>query len=91
MSETITHSGEVTRLMAESIAKKIGEKPEDVIWFFELRSLIEASRSGRLDKAEIIRKPAGIDLPLHRLLTAGKKNLEKYRRIEEELRKAGLV
>jgi|GEM_PF-6795756 len=91
MSETLTSSGEVTRLMAKSIARKIGEKPEDIIWFFELKSIIEASRSGKLDKAEILRKPVGIDQPLNKLLNAGRKNLEKYKRIEEKLRKAGLV
>jgi len=76
MSETITHPGEVTRLMAESIAKKIGEKPEDVLWFFELKSLIEASRSGKLDKVEISRKPSGINKPLSQLLKAGRKSFE---------------
>lgn len=92
MSETVTTSSEVTKLMAESIAKKIGEKPEDVLWFFELKSLIEASRSGKLDKlASKSDKSVGIDQPLEKLLDAGKKNFRKYKRIEEKLRKAGLV
>lgn len=81
----------VNKLMAKSIAKKIGEKPEDVMWFFELKLLIQASRKGKLDNLAKKRKPIGINKTSTQLLKEAKEDIKKYKRIEKKLKEAGLV
>ena len=51
MSEVVDLKASANKLMAESIARKIKEKPEDIVWFFAVKSAMEAPlEKGKFDR-----------------------------------------
>ncbi|ALM76459.1 hypothetical protein [Thermococcus barophilus] len=89
MSEVLDLKTSANKLMAESIAKKIKEKPEDVIWFFEIKSAMESLEKGKFAKF----KDTGVEIPesVSKLLSEARKAYKKFKRIERKLKEAGLV
>ncbi|CAD5244860.1 hypothetical protein [Thermococcus camini] len=82
------------------IAKKIHEKPEDVVWFFEMRQLMdeverlaETTTDEELEEweRELEAEQSGIDRPLEELLEMGRRSFKKFKRIEVKLRELGVV
>ncbi|NJE10535.1 hypothetical protein [Thermococcus sp. MAR1] len=82
------------------LAKKIHEKPEDVVWFFEMRQLIdeverlaETATDEELKEweRELEAEQSGIDRPIEELLEMGRRSFKKFKRIEVKLRELGVV
>ncbi|WP_148882756.1 hypothetical protein [Thermococcus aciditolerans] len=82
------------------LARKIHEKPEDIVWFFEMRQrmreverLAETITDEELEKweRELEAEQGGIDLPLETLLEMGRRSFRKFKRIEAKLKELGVV
>jgi len=80
--------------IVDSIAKAIKEKPEDVIWFFQVREVMASmDKPMSDDKAwEVIMKDnKSVKLSATELIEVARVELKKFRRIERKLRKLGVI
>ncbi len=82
------------------LARKIHEKPEDIVWFFEMKRLMkEVERLAttvtdeELEKweRELEEEHVGIDYNLEELMKIGERSFKKFKRIEVKLRELGVV
>lgn len=85
------------------LAKKIGEKPEDLVWFFEMKRRMREveEKANRISDKELeewekaIEKELASSKPVRRslggLMQLGNMSLRKFRRIEAKLKKLGVI
>ena len=80
--------------IVDGIAKAIKEKPEDVIWFFQVREVMASmDKPMSDDKAwEVIMKDnKSVKLSTTELIEVARVELKKFRRIEWKLKKLGVI
>ena len=80
--------------IVDGIAKAIKEKPEDVIWFFQVREVMASmDKPMSDDKAwEVIMKDnKSVKLSTTELIEVARVELKKFRRIERKLKKLGVI
>jgi hypothetical protein len=82
------------------LARKIHERPEDIVWFFEMKRLMreverlaETITDEELEKweEELEREQVEIDYTLEELMEIGKRSFKKFKRIEAKLEELGVV
>ncbi len=80
--------------IVDGIAKAIKEKPEDVIWFFQVREVMASmDKPMSDDKAwEVIMEDnKSVKLSTTELIEVARVELKKFRRIERKLKKLGVI
>ncbi|GAB6102420.1 hypothetical protein JCM16138_16430 [Thermococcus atlanticus] len=78
----------------DGLAKATKEKPEDIIWFFQVRELMsEMDKPMSDDKAWkiILTDKKTTNLSTTELLELARKEIKKFRRIERKLKKLGVI
>lgn len=80
---------EVAVDLIRRIAKKIHEKPEDVAWFLEVKSIMDKLGTGEFSKSA---KPEPLETSksVQAIMSEVKKSYKKFKRIEAKMKKAGL-
>jgi len=82
------------------LARKIHERPEDIVWFFEMKRLMreverlaETITDEELEKweKELEQEQVEIDYTLEELMEIGKRSFKKFKRIEAKLEELGVV
>ncbi|NJE26653.1 hypothetical protein E3E22_08490 [Thermococcus sp. MV5] len=80
--------------IVDGLAKAIKEKPEDIIWFFQVKDLMsEIDKPMSDEKAwEIIMKDKkSVKMSTTELLEVARKEVKKFKRIEAKLKKLGVI
>ncbi|NJE06980.1 hypothetical protein E3E31_00210 [Thermococcus sp. M39] len=80
--------------IVDGLAKAIKEKPEDVIWFFQVRELMNEMDKPMSDERAwkiIIKDKKSAKISTEELLETARRELRKFRRIEAKLKKLGVV
>ncbi len=81
---------EVAADLIRRIARKIHEKPEDVAWFLEVKSIMGKLGTGEFSenaKPEPLKTSKSVQI----IMSEVKKSYTKFKRIEAKMKKAGLV
>lgn len=85
------------------LAKKIHEKPEDIVWFFEMQQRMREieEKAKRISDEELERwekeiereleKSEPVQQSLETLMKIGERSFRKFKRIEVKLRELGVV
>ena len=79
--------------IVDGIAKAINEKPEDVIWFFQVREVMASMDKPMSDDKAwdvIINDNRPVKLSTTELMEVARVELKKFRRIERKLKKLGV-
>ncbi len=81
---------EVAADLISKIASKIHEKPEDVAWFLEVKSIMDKLGTGEFLKSA---KPEPLETSknVQAIMSEVRKSYKKFKRIEAKMKKAGLV
>ncbi|MDI3476068.1 MAG: hypothetical protein PWQ79_137 [Thermococcaceae archaeon] len=80
--------------IVDGVARAIGEKPEDVIWFFQVREVMASMDNPMSDDEAwkvIIEDKKSVKLSTPRLMEIARAELKKFRRIEGKLKKLGVI
>lgn len=80
--------------IVDGLAKAIKEKPEDVIWFFQVRELMSEMDKPMSDEKAwkiIMRDKKSVKMSTEELLEVARRELRKFRRIEAKLKKLGVI
>ena len=80
--------------IVDGLAKAIKEKPEDVIWFFQVRELMSEIDKPMSDEKAwkiIMRDKKSVKMSTEELLEVARRELRKFRRIEAKLKKLGVI
>ena len=80
--------------IVDGLAKAIKEKPEDVIWFFQVRELMSEIDKPMSDEKAwkiIMRDKKSVKMSTEELLEVARRELRKFRRIEAKLKKLGVT
>lgn len=80
--------------IVDGLAKAIKEKPEDVVWFFQVRDLMSEMDKPMSDEKAwniIMKDRKSVKMSTEELLEAVKRELKKFRRIEAKLKKLGVI
>ncbi|WP_153012516.1 hypothetical protein [Pyrococcus kukulkanii] len=78
------------------LAKKIHERPEDIIWFFEIKRLrdeVEKLTETLADEELDVWEEENIEtnISLEELIEISRRDYRKFKRIEEKLKELGVV
>ncbi len=82
------------------LARKIHERPEDIVWFFEMKRLMnqiekltESIADEELEQweEELEQEQVDVNYTLEELMEIGKRSFKKFKRIEAKLRELGVV
>ncbi|WP_145955337.1 hypothetical protein [Thermococcus henrietii] len=83
------------------LARKIHEKPEDIVWFFEMKRLMkeverlattvtdEELEKWEIEMEEELRNSEPVEQSLETLMEIGEKSFRKFKRIEAKLKGLG--
>ena len=80
--------------IVDGLAKAIKEKPEDVIWFFQVRELMSEMDKPMSDERAwkiIMKDTKSIKMSTTELLEVARRELRKFKRIEAKLKKLGVI
>ncbi|ALM76457.1 hypothetical protein [Thermococcus barophilus] len=80
--------------IVDGLAKAIKEKPEDVIWFFQIRELMSEMDKPMSDEKAwkiIMKDKKSVKMSTEELLEVARRELRKFRRIEAKLKKLGVI
>lgn len=80
--------------IVDGLAKAIKEKPKDVIWFFQVRELMNEMDKPMSDERAweiIIKDKKSVKMSTEELLETARRELRKFRRIEAKLKKLGVI
>ncbi len=80
--------------IVDGISKAIKEKPEDVIWFFQVREVMAGMDKPMSDDNAwevIMRDKKSVKLSTAELIETARVELKKFRRIERKLKKLGVI
>ncbi len=80
--------------IVDGLAKAIKEKPEDVIWFFQVRELMSEIDKPMSDEKAwkiIVKDKKSVKMSTEELLEVARRELRKFRRIEAKLKKLGVI
>jgi len=80
--------------IVDGLAKAIKEKPEDVIWFFQVRDLMSEMDKPMSDEKAwkiIMKDKKSVKMSTEELLEVARRELKKFRRIEAKLKKLGVI
>ncbi|WP_324735220.1 hypothetical protein VFC49_08700 [Thermococcus sp. SY098] len=80
--------------IVDGLAKAIKEKPEDVIWFFQVRELMNEMDKPMSDEKAwkiIVKDKKSVKMSTEELLETARRELRKFRRIEAKLKKLGVI
>ncbi|AFL94742.1 hypothetical protein CL1_0534 [Thermococcus cleftensis] len=78
----------------DGLAKATKEKPEDILWFFQVRELMSEMDRPMSDERAwkiILRDKKTSSLSTSELLELARKELKKFHRIERKLKKLGVI
>ncbi|ASJ08865.1 hypothetical protein A3L11_06350 [Thermococcus siculi] len=84
----------VLESIVDGIAKAIKEKPEDVIWFFQVREVVRSMDKPMSDDKAwevIMEDKKSVKLSTAELIEVARVELKKFRRIERKLKKLGVI
>lgn len=76
------------------LAKAIKEKPEDIIWFFQVKDLMSEMDKPMSDEKAwkiIMKDKKSVKMSTTELLEVARKELKKFKRIEAKLKKLGVI
>jgi predicted transcriptional regulator len=78
----------------DGLAKATKEKPEDILWFFQVRELMSEMERPMSDERAwkiILGDKKTSSLSTSELLELARKELKKFHRIERKLKKLGVI
>ncbi|WP_457753099.1 hypothetical protein [Thermococcus sp.] len=84
----------VFKSIVDGLAKAIKEKPEDVVWFFQVRELMSEMDKPMSDEKAwkiIMKDKKSVKMSTEELLKIARGELRKFRRIEAKLKKLGVI
>ncbi|WP_048151259.1 hypothetical protein [Palaeococcus ferrophilus] len=81
---------EVATDLITAIANKIHEKPEDVAWFIEVKTIMDKLGTGEFSRNSKP-EPLKTSKSVQAIMSEVKKSYKKFKRIEAKMKKAGLV
>ncbi|WP_157065527.1 hypothetical protein [Thermococcus celericrescens] len=80
--------------IVDGLARAIKEKPEDVVWFFQVKELMR-SMDEPMDDSEawdaILEDNKAVEMSTGALIETARERLKKFRRIERKLKKLGVI
>jgi len=80
--------------IVDGLAKATKEKPEDIIWFFQVRELMSEMEEPMSDEKAweiILKDKRSINMSTTDLLELARRELKKFHRIESKLKKLGVI
>ncbi|AHL23858.1 MULTISPECIES: hypothetical protein [Thermococcus] len=78
----------------DGLAKATKEKPEDIVWFFQVRELMNEMDKPMSDEKAweiILKDKRTANLSTMELLELAREELKKFHRIEGKLKKLGVI
>lgn len=78
----------------DGLAKATKEKPEDIIWFFQVRELMSEMDKPMSDEKAwkiILKDKKTANLNTMELLELARREIKKFHRIERKLKKLGVI
>ena len=89
-----TTDRKVFESIVDGLAKAIKEKPEDIIWFFQVKDLMSEMHKPMSDEKAwkiIMKDKKSVKMSTAELLEVAGKELKKFKRIEAKLKKLGVI
>ena len=84
----------VVESIVDGLARAVGEKPEDVVWFFQVRELARSMDEPMSDDEAwevIVKDRKAVGTSTEGLLEIAREELKKFRRIERKMKKLGVI
>ncbi|HDH44903.1 MAG TPA: hypothetical protein ENG66_05890 [Thermococcus sp.] len=89
-----TTDRKVFESIVDGLAKAIKEKPEDIIWFFQVKDLMSEMDKPMSDEKAwkiIMKDKRPVKMSTAELLEVARKEVRKFKRIEAKLKKLGVI